>query len=143
MQRVSLLRKFLYSFGSFLFSLVNDFDGEFDLVGLFVGVELFEGLDVTGHDRGAGFDAVLFRDFLAGILAPFNRLLLRVFVVVGEVKDVGALELEGADVGDFELAAVESLLGKGGNGFLGGGVNDGVYLSLDGFLLGAQGAQGL
>ena len=134
---------FLYSFGSFLFSLVDDFDRQSDLVGLFVRVELFEGLDVTGHDRGAGFDAVLLFDLLLGILAPFDRLLLRVFVVVGEVKDVGALELEGADVGDFELTTVETLLGKDGNGFLGGSVNDGVYLSLDGFLLVAQGAQGL
>ena len=81
----------------FSFFLVDTLDRQFDLVGLFVRVELFEGLDVTGHDRGAGFDAVLFRDFLAGILAPFDRLLLRVFVVVGEVEDVGALELDLAE----------------------------------------------
>ena len=62
-------------------------------------------------------------------------------MVIGEVKDVGALELERADVRDLELAAVEALFGKDGNGFLSGGVNDGVYLSLDGFLLIAQGAQ--
>ena len=124
------------------FFLVDTLDRQFDLVGLFVGVELFEGLNVAGHDRGAGFDAVLLFDLLAGILAPFDRLLLRVLVVVGEVENVGALELEGADAGDFELTAVEALFGKAGNGFVGSSVNNLVYLSLDGFLLDAQGAQG-
>ena len=124
------------------FFLADDLEREFDLIRLFVGVELFEGLDVAGHERSAGFDAVLLFDLLAGILAPFDRLLLRVFVVVGEVEDVGALELELAHAEHFKLTAVEAMLGKAGDGFFGCGVNDLVYLSLDGFLLIAQGAQG-
>ncbi len=124
------------------FLLVHDLDGEFDLVGLFVWVEFDEGFEEAGHSGSASFDEVLEAEFLFGLCTPVNGFFTFVFVVVGEVKDVGTLELEGADVGDFELTTVETLLGKDGNGFLGGGVNDGVYLSLDGFLLIAQGAQG-
>ena len=47
-------------------SLLNDFDGQFDLVGLFVGVEFDEGLQETGHTCGAGFGGVLRFDFLFG-----------------------------------------------------------------------------
>ena len=124
------------------FFLADDLEREFDLIRLFVGVELFEGLDVAGHDRGAGFDEVLKAQFLLGFRSPVNGLFAFVLVVVGEVEDVGALELELAHAGDVELAAVEALFGKAGDGFFGCGVNDLVYLSLDGFLLDAQGAQG-
>ena len=122
---------------------IDALEGEFDLVGFFIGMELLEGLDEAGHERCTGFDTILLIDLLAGILAPFNRLFLRVLTVVSEVEDVGALELEGPDIGDLELTAVLPFFGKDGNGFLGCGVNDGVYLSLDGFLLDAQVAQGL
>ena len=121
--------------------LINDFDGEFDLVGLFVGIEFDEGFDVAVHEGGAGFDKVLFLDLLAGILTPFDGLLLFVFIVVGEVEDIGALELEGAEVGDGELAAVSAFGGKDGDGFGGGSIGDRVNTSLEGFFLGAQFAQ--
>ena len=37
----------------------DDFDGEFDLVGLFVGIEFDEGFEETGHACGACFSGVL------------------------------------------------------------------------------------
>ena len=46
--------------------LVNDFDGEFDLIGLLVGVEFDEGFEETGHGRSARFGGVLRFDFLLG-----------------------------------------------------------------------------
>ena len=51
----------LFSSGALkrLFLLVDDFDGEFDLVGFFVGIEFNEGLDVAGHACGACFSSVL------------------------------------------------------------------------------------
>ena len=84
--------------------LVNDFDGEFDLVGLFVGIEFDEGLDIAVHDGGAGLDEVLLFDLFFGILTPFDGLFLLVLVVVGKVKDFGALELEGSYSFYFKLA---------------------------------------
>ena len=121
--------------------LVNDFDGEFDFVGLFVGIEFDESLDVAVHDGGTSLDEVLLLDFFASVLAPFDGLLLFVLVVVGKVKDFGALELEGAYSGDGELAAVFAFGGKDGNSFGGGIVGDGFDTSLEGFFLGAQFAQ--
>ena len=67
MQRVSLLRFFLNLFWFFfLFLLVNDFDGEFNLIGFFVRVEFDEGFEETGHACGARFGSVLRFDFLLG-----------------------------------------------------------------------------
>ena len=126
----------------FFFFLVDDLEGEFDLVGLFVGVEFGESLEESGHACGTSLDEVLKAQFLFGFRSPVNGFFALVFVVVGEVEDVGALELELAHAGDVELTAVEALVGKISNGFFGGGVNDLVYLRLDGFLLVAQGAQG-
>ena len=79
--------------------------------------------------------------FLLVLLPPADGILAFVAVVVGHVDDVGALELEGAEVGDGELAAVFAFGGKDGNGFVGclGGYF--VDTSLDGFFLGAQFAQ--
>ena len=124
-----------------LFLLVDDFDGQFDLVGLFVGVEFDEGFDEAVHEGSAGFDEVLLLDLFAGVLAPFDGLFLLVLVVVSEVKDVGALELEGADVFDFKLTFLEAFGGKDSNGFVGCLGGDRIDLSLDGFFLGAQFAQ--
>ena len=50
--------------------LLNYLDCKFDLIRLLVGVELDEGLDVSVHDGGTGFDEVLFFDFLFRVLAP-------------------------------------------------------------------------
>ena len=115
----------------------DDFDGEFDLVGLFVGIEFDEGLDIAVHDGGASLDEVLLFDFLLGILAPFDSLFLLVLVVIGKVKDFGVLELEGAYSGDGKLAFFKAFGGKDGNGFVGclGGYF--VDTSLDCFFLSA------
>ena len=124
------------------FLLVHDLDGEFDLVGLFVGVEFDEGFEETGHSGSASFDEVLEAEFLFGLCTPVNGFLTFVFVVVREVEDVGTLELESTHAGNFEFTAVEALFGKAGDGFFGCGVNDLVYLSLDGFSLGRAGCAG-
>ena len=79
--------------------------------------------------------------FLFVLLPPTDGIFAFVAVVVGHVDDIGALELEGAEVGDGELAAVFAFGGKDGDGFGGGGVRDGFDLSLEGFFLGAQFAQ--
>ena len=119
----------------------DDFDGELDFVGLFVGIEFDEGLDVAGHEGSTGFDEVLLLDFFASVLAPFDGLLLFVLVVVSEIEDIGTLELEGSYSFDLELTAVEAFGCKDGDGFVGclGGYF--VDTSLNGFLLDAQGAQ--
>ena len=131
---------------SLLLSLLVEadaFDGEFDVIGLFVGVEFDEGFEETGHTCGAGFDCVLKAQFVFGFCSPFNGFFAFVLVVVGEVKDIGTLELEGAYSIDIELTAVEAFSGKDGDGFIGCLGADFVDTSLDGFFLGAQGAQEL
>lgn len=125
------------------FLLVHDLDRQFDLVGLFVGVEFDEGFEEAGHSGSASFDEVLEAEFLFGLCTPVNGFLTFVFVVVREVEDVGTLELESTHAGNFEFTAVLALFGEDGNGFFGSVAADFVYLCLDGFLLGAQGAQGL
>ena len=90
---------FLIFFASFfylVFFLLDNLDRQLDLVRLFVRVEVDEGLDIAVHDGGAGLDKVLLFELLAGILTPFNGLFLLVLVVVGKVKNIGALELEPA-----------------------------------------------
>ena len=100
--------------------LINDFDGEFDFVGLFVGIEFDESFEETGHTCGAGFDLVLKAQFFFGFGAPVDGLFAFVLVVIGKVEDIGTLELEGADVRDGELTAVLPFFGKDGDGFVGG-----------------------
>ena len=119
------------------------FDGEFDVIGLFVGVEFDEGLEATGHAGGAGFDEVLKAQFVFGFCAPVDGFFAFVLVVVGKIEDIGTLELEGAYSFDIELTAVEAFLGEDGDGFVGGVREDRVNTSLEGFFLGAQGAQEL
>ena len=55
-------------------SLLNDFDGEFDLVGFLVGIEFDEGLDVAVHDGSTGFDEVLLFGLFLCVLAPFKKM---------------------------------------------------------------------
>ena len=55
-------------------SLLNDFDGEFDLVGLFVGIEFDEGLDVAVHDGSTGFDKVLLFGLFFRVLSPYEKM---------------------------------------------------------------------
>ncbi len=121
--------------------LVNDFDGEFDVVGGPIGVRGDEAVGDTFHlarQSGLVLAALL---FLLVLLPPADGILAFVAVVVGHVNDIGALELEGAEVGDGELAAVFAFGGKDGDGFGGGSVRDRIDLSLEGFFLSAQFAQ--
>ena len=141
MQSVTLLRDFSFFFATFFCLLVDDFDGQFDFVGLFVRVEFDEGLEEAVHSRSAGLDEVLKTRFVLGFFTPADGFFALVFVVVLEMEDIGALELESADGGNFELAAVETLGSEDGDGFFSSCVGDGIDLSLDGFFLGAQFAQ--
>ncbi len=121
--------------------LVDDFDGEFDVVGGPIGVRGDEAVGDAFHlarQSGLVLAALL---FLLVLLPPADGILTFVAVVVGHVDDVGALELEGAEVGDGELAAVFAFGGKDGDGFVGRLGADFVDLSLEGFFLGAQFAQ--
>ena len=121
--------------------LVNDFDGEFDVVGSPIGVRGDEAVGDALHLTRQGGLVLAALLFLLVLLPPADGILAFIAVVVGHVDDVGALELEGADVGDGELAAVFAFGGKDGDGFGGGGVGDGFDTSLEGFFLGAQFAQ--
>ena len=103
----------------FLLSLLNDLDRQFHLVRLFVRVQLHERLHISVHDGGACLDQILLFAFLLGILAPFHRLFLLVLVVIGKIENLGALKLEGAYSGDGELAFLQPLSRKDGNGFVG------------------------
>ena len=131
-----------YAIFSLLLSLlIEDFDGEFDVVGSPIGVRGDEAVGDTFHlarQSGLVLAALL---FLLVLLPPADGILAFIAVVVGHVDDIGALELESADVGDGELAAVFSFGGKDGDGFGGGSVRDRIDLSLEGFFLGAQVAQ--
>ena len=128
-------------FSLLLSLLIEDFDGEFDVVGSPIGVRGDEAVGDTFHltrQSGLVLAALL---FLFVLLPPADGIFTFVAVVVGHVDDVGALELEGAEVGDGELAAVFSFGGKDGDGFGGGGVGNGIDTSLEGFFLVAQFAQ--
>ena len=82
----------VFSFASFLFCLlIDDFDGEFDFVGLFVRIEFDEGLEEAVHGGSAGLDEVLKTRFVLGFFTPADGLFTLVFVVVLEMEDIGAL----------------------------------------------------
>ena len=104
---------------------------------MFVRIEFDEGLHIAVHEGSTGFDEVLFADLLLGVLAPFDGLFLLVLVVVGKVKDFGALELVGSYSFYFKLAFLKAFGGKDSNGFVGCLGADFVDTSLDGFFLGA------
>ena len=120
--------------------LIEDFDGELDFVGLVVGVLVDEALDVAVHERGAGLGLVLEVLFFLVFGAPFDGVFVLVGAEVGEIEDVGSLELEVVVV-DGELTAVETFGGKDSDGFGFSSVGDFEDTSLDGFFLEAQGAQ--
>ena len=111
-----------------------------DFVGLVVGVLVDEALDVAVHERGAGFGLVLEVLFFLVFGAPFDGVFVLVGAEVGEIEDVGSLELEVVVI-DGELTAVETFGGKDSDGFGFSSVGDFEDTSLDGFFLEAQGAQ--
>ena len=76
--------------------LLYHLDGEFGLVGLLVGMEFDKCLNEACHDSRTRLDAVLLFRLLLGVLAPHDRLFLRITAIVGKVEDIGALELVGA-----------------------------------------------
>ena len=123
--------------------LVDNLHREFDVVGGPIGVRGDEAVGDTFHLTRQGGLVLAALLFLFVLLPPADGILTFVAAVVGHVDDIGALELEGAEVGDGELAAVFTFGGKDGDGFVCSSVGDRIDLSLDGFLLGAQFAQEL
>ena len=58
------------------------FDGQFDLVGFFVGVEFDEGFEEATHSRGTRFDDALGYGLLLGFLSVADSLLALILLRV-------------------------------------------------------------